>query len=858
MSPPTISQNSQNSLPSITYAASDLLEVPGRYRFKLPLENRYFTRAIVKSTSKRGHLPTFVAYDALRTQNTGKESYVRLKCFYHSYDCQGNNKKSLANVDSIMHGNEYCYLVTGTVDVAPNLFQVGPFTSSTRDTHNLVYLSELGEGGCGQVYLAHDLTQSTTDKLVYSAVKVQKAVDTRALYRILMEIRFHTRMSHHPNAVTLYRVFAEGDYYVMVMELMAGDLEALLMEDRSALVNNKPLLGHIIKQVVDFIQYMHDNGIFHRCVLLSLFTASFTDICPLSSDIKPSNIFLKPDGRTVCMGDFGFTTSHVYTPSGRSCGTQPYMSPETFKAVGISNATNDLWALTVTIAFLVLGDEPWERAIRNYPEFRKYNFHDWDRNYDDFYHDRFILQERFPISWKFAAFLRKGLNPRIEGRTTLEEMKSDLAGIKYFWLTNAELVDAPPRAVNYALMIGLADEPSGSGSNDHHESSASFDSVQFEGTTVVNSSSPRISQLSFTSLERALIYKYKVDNGLDASSDHPMKKVDKGKGKMVIPEPPVAMDIPNPIMEEIAVGAEATSESDFVIPSLTDEAPFTASDSPISDAYGYPPGLSPTPPPLPPRPHNPFPPPRPPRSPLRNQYLTLPHQNISNPFASPASSSDGPIGPDTPEQLPIDFLSPLPKRGYTHSPLSKSISVSLSSPSSSGSALSLSDPSFAHIDFGDDSDDGDSNSDIPSIQTQMSSRLPDLPTASRGGMAGRQILEVGRTDIEPRVMDNLSPRGLNLHLESPVLDRTDGSPGSLTSVSFEAAKAGLKTNQLDYLDAKYGVRAHYPRTSSGDAFTTEGADGGMRGGGIFAGIQVKVERLVVTNPDPGPFSDSDA
>lgn len=267
---------SSPSPPTFTYTASHLIPAPEHFS-KEPIADRLFIKAIVKSAAATSALqvilPTFIAYDAVQTQASISHEpvYVRLQCFIHSTgDCVHFERYSNTTARPLFHGEEYCFLVNGLVNVDSRLFQIDPYgsPSETSRKHDLVYLSILGQGACGTVFLAHDLARSTPDNIIFSAVKLQKIHG-----RVDSEVRYQRKLSDCEGTVTLYRSFKEDGYQGMVMERMYTDLGEWLSRDRGAVVGNMPAARMICNQLFDSVEYMHDRGFFHRCVFsLSLLT----------------------------------------------------------------------------------------------------------------------------------------------------------------------------------------------------------------------------------------------------------------------------------------------------------------------------------------------------------------------------------------------------------------------------------------------------------------------------------------------------------------------------------------------------------------------------------------------------------
>ncbi len=98
------------------------------------------------------------------------------------------------------------------------------------DDGRLEFLSVLGLGAYGVVYLAVDLH---APKTVYLAVKclLRAGLDSRQRHFQRREIALHQLASHHPNVVTLHKVFEEGDYIFVVMDFCdEGDLFGMITE----------------------------------------------------------------------------------------------------------------------------------------------------------------------------------------------------------------------------------------------------------------------------------------------------------------------------------------------------------------------------------------------------------------------------------------------------------------------------------------------------------------------------------------------------------------------------------------------------------------------------------------------------
>lgn len=240
------------------------MHLPSSTFLPISIAGRFTIVGIIKITLEKGvGSPSLIAYDTLRSMDKGEEIYVRLESFEHKY---GICKQFEKYPDKpLFHGEEFCFLINGNVRVDPAfLAEICPFgpPSETRK-RKLVFLRKLGEGGYGQVFLAHDLARSTPSDTVFSAVKVQRPTTTSALHRLRSEMIIQRKLSGHRNFVGLHRCFAQDGKFAMIMDLMDGDLQNLISNDRGALVGDMPRARNIVNQLFDAVEEMHKNGIYH-------------------------------------------------------------------------------------------------------------------------------------------------------------------------------------------------------------------------------------------------------------------------------------------------------------------------------------------------------------------------------------------------------------------------------------------------------------------------------------------------------------------------------------------------------------------------------------------------------------------
>ena len=173
-------------------------------------------------------------------------------------------------------------------------------------------IRQLGAGGMGEVFLAHD--DDLGRNIAIKLLPPHLADDAEHLGRLRNEARSASSLNH-PNIVTIYEIGRDDSKRAfMAMEYVDGQtLREVLRGD--ALPVRKAL--QIATQIADGLAAAHKRGLVHR-------------------DLKPENIMLTTDG-VVKILDFGLAKSFATTNSdmsepGMLVGTYSYMSPEQARA----------------------------------------------------------------------------------------------------------------------------------------------------------------------------------------------------------------------------------------------------------------------------------------------------------------------------------------------------------------------------------------------------------------------------------------------------------------------------------------------------------------------------------------------
>ena len=206
--------------------------------------------------------------------------------------------------------------------------------------------AELGKGGMGVVYRAHDqrLRRDVALKVLSGAITDHGERRTR----VLAEARAASALNH-PGITTVYEVGEEGEQIFIVMELVTGS--TLRREISKGRIDPKTLVRFAV-QVAEALDAAHTHGVVH-------------------GDIKPENIILQSDGRVKLLDFgiarqttaetaslFGIETASSWLPDTGMIGTLAYMAPEQLRGEP-AGARSDLFALGVVIYEMAAGYRPF-------------------------------------------------------------------------------------------------------------------------------------------------------------------------------------------------------------------------------------------------------------------------------------------------------------------------------------------------------------------------------------------------------------------------------------------------------------------------------------------------------------------
>ncbi|MBT8488850.1 MAG: serine/threonine protein kinase, partial [Gemmatimonadetes bacterium] len=217
---------------------------------------------------------------------------------------------------------------------------------------------ELGRGGMGVVYLAHEVALDRPVALKFLTPTL--TADEAVRERFLREARTAAKLSH-PHIVPIFTVEEVEDFVFFAMAAIEGTTLDERVRKQGPLSN--PDASRLLKELSWALAYAHSQGVVHR-------------------DIKPENILLEEGSGRALLTDFGIAEVGVVHGAGPTdeptraeasasdpgdaldrvtevVGTAEFMSPEQAKGLPV-DGRSDLYSLAAVGFFAVSGRAPFE------------------------------------------------------------------------------------------------------------------------------------------------------------------------------------------------------------------------------------------------------------------------------------------------------------------------------------------------------------------------------------------------------------------------------------------------------------------------------------------------------------------
>jgi serine/threonine-protein kinase len=197
---------------------------------------------------------------------------------------------------------------------------------------------EVGRGGMGIVYLAHEV--SLDRPVALKLLPPTLATQPRLRERFLREARTAAKLSH-PNIVPIFAVDEVDEFVFFAMAYIDGESLGHRIRRSGPLPASEA--ARILREVAWALAYAHAQGVIHR-------------------DVKPDNVLLERGSGRALVADFGI--AHVHEQSGATrpaeiLGTAEFMSPEQASGQEVDHRS-DLYSLGVVGYYAVSAQLPFE------------------------------------------------------------------------------------------------------------------------------------------------------------------------------------------------------------------------------------------------------------------------------------------------------------------------------------------------------------------------------------------------------------------------------------------------------------------------------------------------------------------
>eukprot|EP00929_Paragymnodinium_shiwhaense_P082432 TRINITY_DN43429_c1_g4_i2.p1 TRINITY_DN43429_c1_g4~~TRINITY_DN43429_c1_g4_i2.p1 ORF type:complete len:581 (+),score=86.71 TRINITY_DN43429_c1_g4_i2:156-1898(+) len=195
---------------------------------------------------------------------------------------------------------------------------------------------ELGSGGFGKVYIAHD--KLFGDRRVAVKQMPCKSAEQKKVFAQEVEMM---KQLDHPNICKLFETYDAGNMLYLVLDLCEGSEVFDRIKEHGKL--SEQSTADVIRQVASALKYAHCRGVAHRDLKPE-------NICYYSADPKSTEIKVIDWGLAINFGGLKRMKSAV--------GSQYYAAPEVLTTSAYTEAC-DLWSLGVVTYVMLSGKAPF-------------------------------------------------------------------------------------------------------------------------------------------------------------------------------------------------------------------------------------------------------------------------------------------------------------------------------------------------------------------------------------------------------------------------------------------------------------------------------------------------------------------
>ncbi|HEY9605211.1 MAG TPA: protein kinase [Allocoleopsis sp.] len=220
-------------------------------------------------------------------------------------------------------------------------------------------LRELGQGGCGAVYLARH--EQSGEQVALKIMLPKVAVKSKAKEMFRREIE-NNKALQHPNVVQLLDYGDDNGTFFFTLEYCDGGSVVDLMQQRGGKLSVDEAIP-IILQTLDGLEYAHNAEI--PCVKRADGTLG-KGRGLVHRDLKPHNILLshKNGSRVAKIADYGLAKAFDLaglsgqTMSGTSAGTPTFMPRQQVISFKYAKPEVDIWATAASLYNMLTGTYP--------------------------------------------------------------------------------------------------------------------------------------------------------------------------------------------------------------------------------------------------------------------------------------------------------------------------------------------------------------------------------------------------------------------------------------------------------------------------------------------------------------------
>ncbi|MDY5243508.1 MAG: serine/threonine-protein kinase [Eubacterium sp.] len=212
-------------------------------------------------------------------------------------------------------------------------------------------ITEIGRGGMSVVYLAMD--RRLRKQWAVKEAKKKPGPNSNIFELTPIAEANLLKSLDHPNIVRIVDIVEQDGYIYIVEDFVEG--KSLAEEVKHGPSSPEKVIEWGT-QLCDVLEYLHTRNprIIYR-------------------DMKPANVQLQPDGKTIKLLDFGIAKRYKpqKTSDTTNLGTRGYAAPEQFDSKKQSDPRTDVFSLGITLKSLLTGKTPYDAEF--YGDIEKLN-----------------------------------------------------------------------------------------------------------------------------------------------------------------------------------------------------------------------------------------------------------------------------------------------------------------------------------------------------------------------------------------------------------------------------------------------------------------------------------------------------